>query len=358
MRQDLIKISLLLFVTIINTSCKEVFNPDDIISNQQIPVIQGNIQSGMPPEVKLTWAIPYEGNDVTFINDAQVWITDDVDTYETLENTAPGIYTPSNEDFVGIIGRSYTLHVEMSSGKLYESTPERINPLPEIDSLYAVPTKKTVATFTATGSFVTLEKEGMEINVSLSKETSATCFYRFKTVYVAQTFYILAPNSFNPINVYEWNSDVLDEFYSVDYSVSNNVKQIAKYNAGFFEFRYDSYLSDNSSTAPFTNTWIVTMHIYSVSSNVYQYYHSIGAQLGANDEIFATVPSQVKGNIRCLSDENETVIGIFEAASETISYMAFKWINLYLYRKLELGYYPEVGSGLQQTVPPDFWIVL
>ncbi len=340
-------------------SCKEVFYPDEIISNEQIPVIQGSIHSEMPPEVKLTWAIPYEEKQISYINGAQVWITDDLGAYEALENTAPGIYTPVNAGFTGVLGRTYTLHVEMPSGKVYESTPERISSKPEIDSLFAVPTKRTVTTLSSIGSSVTTIKEGLEINASLSKDTGATCFYRFETDYVAQTEYTLAPYSFNPIKVYEWNSYILDEVYSVDFSFSSSLQQVLpEHNAGFLEFIYNSFLSDEESTAPYTGTWVVTMHIYSISNLVYQYYHSILEQLNATNEIFAPVPSQIKCNVRCTNDDNEKVIGIFEAASETIIYMAFKWIDINKYKKQELDFYPEVGLGITYHVPPAFWIEL
>ena len=90
---------------------------------------------------------------------------------------------------------------------------------------------------------------------------------------------------------------------------------------------------------------------------VYQYYNSIAQQLNAGNSIFAPVPSQIKGNMICVSDPGEKVIGVFEAASETIIYKGFSWKNLDEYKSIILESFPDsVGNGEVMNMQPDFWI--
>ena len=358
MKATAIKISFLLIILLI-LSCKEIFYPDEIISNEGIPVIQGIILEDKTPEVKLTWATYYEDKTLSYITDALVWITDDAGNNETLEETAPGIYTDIGGDFTGVSGRTYTLHVEIpSSGLTYESTPERISLPPDLDSLFAVPVERTVAEVSSLGNLITREKKGLDVKISLSMNSDSTRFFRFQTDILTQITFILNPNSMLPTYVYEWKSSILDKIFSVDYSFFSNSKQVVpEHDAGFLEFVYNGYLSNDESTAPYTDGWAVSMHVYAISNNVYQYYNSIAEQLNAENQIFAPVPSQIKSNVSCVSSENEKVIGVFEAASETIFYKGFSWLNLEAYISKELEYFPEdLGDGTTYNIPPDFWI--
>ncbi|MBN2482488.1 MAG: DUF4249 domain-containing protein [Bacteroidales bacterium] len=357
MKTRAVKISFLLIIPLI-MSCKEVFYPDEIISNNHIPVIQGIVPEGKPPEVKLSWATYYEENSTSCISDALVWITDDAGNNETLEETTPGIYTDVGGGFTGVRGRTYTLHVETPSGMVYESTPERILAPPELDSMFAVPVVKTVTSLSSLGTLITTEKKGLDLNVSFGVHSDSTRFFRFKTDILTQITYILNPNSMLPTYVYEWKSSVLDKVYSVDYSFASGSRQIVpEHYAGFLEFVYNSYLSDDKSTAPYTDGWVVSMHVYAVSGNVYQYYNSIAEQLNANNQIFAPVPSQIKGNMHCTNDKYEKVIGIFEAVSEIIFYRAFSWVNPERHISKDVDDFPDdPGNGVAYNIPPYFWV--
>ena len=90
MKAKVITISSILLSVVLLSSCKEVFYHDEIVSNEKIPVIQGIIIENKQPEVNLTWATYYEENEVSYISDAIVWITDDAGNIETLQETAPG----------------------------------------------------------------------------------------------------------------------------------------------------------------------------------------------------------------------------------------------------------------------------
>jgi hypothetical protein len=64
-------------------------------------------------------------------------------------------------------------------------------------------------------------------------------------------------------------------------------------------------------------------------------------------------------NIRCLSDPNNKVIGVFEASSLTTIYKAFGWKSLTDYSAIDLPYFPDIiHGGTTAAFPPDFWINL
>ena len=70
------------------------------------------------------------------ISGAMVTISDDLGNTTTLEERYPGDYRTDSLLFRGIVGRTYTLHIETTDGDVYESEPCIMYPVPGIDSLY------------------------------------------------------------------------------------------------------------------------------------------------------------------------------------------------------------------------------
>ncbi len=116
-------------------------------------------------------------------------------------------------------------------------------------------------------------------------------------------------------------------------------------------WRSDTY------TAPVIIGYVVSLKVYAISSDVYNYYQSVGAQLNSNDQMFAPVPSQVKSNMQCITHPDLPVIGIFEATSSRTCYKAFRWIDMNTYQSVELESFPDdIQAGSKLYFPPDFWI--
>ena len=88
-------------------------------------------------------------------------------------------------------------------------------------------------------------------------------------------------------------------------------------------------------SAPIIIGWVISFKVYAISSDVYNYYQSVGAQLNSTDQMFAPVPSQVKSNIHCTTHPEQPVIGLFEATSSRTYYKAFRWINMDTYEYVE-----------------------
>ena len=360
--RPVLNIILCLVSIMVVCSCKEVYDPDEIISNEKIPVVLGNINAGDPPEVILSWAIGFDNNKTSYIHDAQVWITDDAGNYENMEETMLGKYIPVNENFTGVMGRTYTLHVETAEGDLYESTPERIYSGAQLDSLFAVAVDRTRYIRTATGDLFPRPEEGLDIKLSLSKETDSTYYFRFKTDVLKEILYIVTVD--DPLvddtttYLYEWQSSTRGDFYDVRYTYPGVLKQVVpEQYLGYLDFIYSPWLATEERSAPLTYAWIISAHVYSISENVYRYYHSVEKQLDGKERIFAPVPAQIETNLLCVNDYGKKIMGVFEATSENVFYKAFHWIESGKFKSKALDSFPEdLGNGQILGDPPDFWI--
>jgi hypothetical protein len=335
-------------------SCREVYYPEDLESNEDIPVIQAIIMNNQMPEVKIYWAVDYESDEIRYVSDADITMTDEFGTVTGFYESWSGHYYGN---ITGIEGRTYTLRIVFDDGREFRSTPQLLQFAPQVDSLYVSPGKHSEYQYGASGKPVYTHMQGLFVKTDLSSVYPNTLYYRFNTRVVKLSSYTVDINSPSSYSVYLWETTNLDDSYSVNRSVTlDNTQVLYKHPAGFLRYYYDPSLQTSTSTAPYTDSWVITQSIYSISTDVYNYYNSVGNLLNGSDRIFSPVASQVKSNIFCVSDPKEKVIGLFEASSLTTIYRAFGWKGLDKYRFKNLDYYPDVGTGSQDRYPPYFWI--
>jgi len=350
---------LLVVVIITITSCREVYFPDDIRSLEHTLIIEGMICEGFSPEVSISYAMGYYENTQIPLSNVTVFITDNSGNQVELPEESAGSYRPVSDEFTGVNGRVYTLHVNTPDGNEYESDPVKINEKPVIDSIYARLGELDVYSYNSDGEPVTKTKiqNGFYLFTDLSAETNSTVYYRFNTSVIKLFSYLIQPPMApQASSIYIWERPaVIDDFYSVDFIIANNGRQILpEHKIGYLQWidnppRY----AITSSTTP----WVLILKVYAISAGVYDYYHSIDRQLNSDNQMFAPVPSQIKTNIHCVNDPARTVSGVFEASSMAVSYKAFLFINKNMFRSKILTTFPDyLESGSQSGDPPDFWV--
>jgi hypothetical protein len=95
---------------------------------------------------------------------------------------------------------------------------------------------------------------------------------------------------------------------------------------GFAYFINDETTVTEISEARTSIGWVIYCDVYSISPQTYLYYKKIQDFLTDDSKIFDPMPSQITGNIKCVSDTNKVVLGNFEVASGQRKYYAFCWV--------------------------------
>ena len=173
-----------LFVT---PGCVKHFIPG-INQDQDLLVVEGLItdQSGKS-NVKLTASTPLGmRSEAKPLNGCDVIVSDNFGNNYSLHESQDGIYTP-DRTFEGIIGRSYTLHIQTdpSRGSLsYQSSPVMMEPVPPIDSVYY---KKRVLSQIAPDSPTA---EGCQVYLSTHDPENSCRYFRWE---FAETWEIQIP---------------------------------------------------------------------------------------------------------------------------------------------------------------------
>ncbi len=352
-------------------ACQEVYYPDDIDSTQQIPVIEGYINDGAGPYmVELFWATAFDGGKNEPIKDARVTISDNFGNSTVLTEAGNGRYLSNTQDIIGTPGRLYALRVEFEDGSIYESTPTLMHPPEEIDTVYAEIGEKEYVSKNYSGELMINIREGLHVFFDLNDDSDDKRFFRLSNRLVTQTYhYVYVPTYpdsldsnivvFEPVIVYCWTKSGLDELINIKSTFNTITGQVIKrHNLGFLPYNYSPFWQDSFTTPKTPDGWIVTTSAYSITEDAYDYYNSVIKQITAEERIFDPVPSQIKGNIHCISDTTKIVLGLFEVASRTVKHTAFNWSPLKdEYDILNLPEYSApLSNSCQDSIMPEFWI--
>jgi Domain of unknown function (DUF4249) len=104
---------------------------DGMITDEPGPYTIKLSRSTSPEKFFLKFAKPVEG--------AKITLVDDIGTSEVLTENQPGIYQTKADVMQGVIGRSYSIKIETKDGNVYQSTPDTMKPVGDLDSLYYEP---------------------------------------------------------------------------------------------------------------------------------------------------------------------------------------------------------------------------
>lgn len=126
------------FAAILLGSCLDRINID--IPNSDLPiVVDGFITDEPGPyKVQITRALPLNA-DLNFrrpVSANKVTIFDNAGNSEQLIEVGIGFYQTRTNGIRGVVGREYFIRIETRDGKVYESIPDKMNPVGKVDSIY------------------------------------------------------------------------------------------------------------------------------------------------------------------------------------------------------------------------------
>ena len=278
--------------------CKVPYDPPLKTSGTSYLVVEGYINSnGEPTNIKLsrtrniTW-----GDTASYINEsgALVVIEDNQNDSYPLYQSGGGNYTGSynlNTSF------KYRLHVTTADNKQYLSDFVACKQSPPIDNIGWK-----------------FNDKGVQIFVNTHDPANNTIFYRwnytetweFHSEYFSEVQYnrdsTVTPRVF-PVYVCYKTHDATNILVGSSEKLKDDVIHEAPL----------AFIPDHDKRLSVLYSTIVTQ--FALDSNAYQYWNAMKGNTENVGSIFGTQPNQVTGNIHCMSDPTEPVIGYISAGS-------------------------------------------
>ena len=345
-------------------SCQEKYDDPSIKSAAEIVVVRGLITDDEGPySVFVSHTIPFNEKEPTVYADAlgiegaEVIISDDKGNSEVLSEAGKGHYVTSEGGIRGIAGNTYTLSVTTPDGDNYQSKPCLLRPAPEIVSVYPVNTEEFVLVNNYPDPPTLQKRQGVGIFADIAGLSDHDTFYRFGIRIIKETrhLYFMTPP------IYCWSTTHI-----------NNEKNllVTDHIAGdSIIMHHVTFLTPDVFPSDYEQTWahtmyldgrIVALDIYALSREIYDYYSNFYKQLSAENRIFDPVPTNLAGNMYCLNDPSQTVLGIFEASGKSYMNCIVKF-NAGNPKAMyeEVGYVPQdIAHGCQESIQPDFYKII
>ena len=273
-------------------------------------VVEGSISTDPGPyTVKLSYSGKFSNTvqasrdttQIFYITDAKVSIKDDLGDSTSLVWVNNGTYQSTDSNFIGIVGRSYTLSIYLSNGKTYVSTPEMISAVPPIDSV-------TVA---YDSSYISgVRPTQLIISTNVHDPAGIRNFYRW-------TSYGYIPRKSWGAPCFFGNPPCNDPFsctcsaFCVQLLLNNQITVLSdKYIDG------QQILNQPVFYSPvyWKGTHYIEIKQASITQEDYIFWEQYLAQTNRTGSILDPLPSSLIGNIHNTKDSTDLVLGYFEAS--------------------------------------------
>jgi hypothetical protein len=286
------QILLLLLLSIIN-SCIVEYIPK-ISEEKEILVVEGLItdQPGTDT-IRLSKTRPLGKIKAEPLKKCKVSISDDLEQIYWLKELKPGIYITDSANFKGVIGRSYTLHIQTTTEAVnysYESFPMEMKPVPPIDSIY-------------------YEKKS---------------FMKWPLDYEGCLIYLDTHDPSDICKLYRWEFTETWEFhipYDVPYNVCwfiNNSDDIFIRNTSFLaEDRIIKYpiLTITDPIDRLKIKYSILIRQYSLNEDEYLYWERLKNLVELGGGLYDIIPSTIPNNIYCVENSLQKVCGYFSVSA-------------------------------------------
>ncbi len=346
---------------LIISACIDVYDPN-IKTNKDYLVFEGMINTEPGPYVlTISHTSTYGNNQVYLPESGAICEIRDKDgqSYAMLE-TKPGTYATQDAGLTGQTGKTYTLHVMTKEGKEYQSDEETIMPAAAIDTLYTA--EKSIEYLSGSqGSQQTMTDYGYDLYLNLSGHSSDGGYYMYNVSVILQ-YMVSYTVGIQYYDTYCWKR--LSTSHDITILQTRSLKQDAFRGFRLLYFSKDTsgmqFLVNRYPGSTFVvhpNGYIAIVRQYSISEDYYSFLERLQNETSNQNRLFDPAVDQITGNIHCISDPGETVLGYFSASSVTSRavFLAKKQYNTLVQRMLpQLPIIPP--DDYTDFSPPDFWI--
>ena len=324
MKHKLQFLTILFIIMLAFGTCVEPFTPEINYNPEKQIVVEGLItdQTG-PFRIRVTrpdnvynYQNLYKFDPVT---DADVFISDQSENAFHLYYTDNGWYETEDKNLRGIVGDTYILHVNDSEGSQYESTPQQISEVADIDSVYYKEEDRTQIT----GKDVSIEKW---LSVYLNTHASSDVVHYFKWEFV-ETWEFNMPTQMRVLkHVFPLECDcMVDSIYTIvvevdpekshcwisESSKSIMVKSTANNLVG--EVQGFPIISIGPGDDRLSIRYSILVKQYVLTKEMYDFFALLRDLNENNGSMYDKNPSPVNSNISCC-DNGKRALGYFFAS--------------------------------------------
>ena len=293
-----LKYILITIVILTGFACKERFEPNLPSAKQQYLVMEGVLNVSGPTSIRLTLTSPLNAFGFTGITNAQVIVEGRDNTTRQLTHTTSGTYVSPNLNL--ILANEYRLRIRIPSGKEYLSDYVMARQTPPIDS---IGWKRNA--------------QGVRLYVNTDDPSGNTRYYRWdfdetweiRSYYYSRQIYIRTTNSVRDRTLAE------DVHFGWKYNYSKNILIGSSAQLGQDVIFEAPATFINDGDEKLAVRYSILMRQYAMDKAGYEFFYQMKRNTETLGTIFDPQPAELYGNIRCINDPAEPVIGYVSAST-------------------------------------------
>jgi hypothetical protein len=283
-------------------SCKKVYKPQLVSVSTNFLVVDGPIVSGDSTFIRLSRTTSL--SDTTRSKAelrATVSVESDQNTLYPLIDKGKGLYILGITNFSA--ARKYRLNIKTSNGSIYQSDFVSMKVTPPIDSIYIKQTDPKEITFYADAHDV----------------TNNTRYYRwdYKDTWAYVPIYHTGYNYKNGVLSYVPPDD--PDNLSVCYRWSNSTALILGSTVKLADdvMKQQQLFSITTASEKIAHVYTIQLRQYALTKEGFEYYQNLKKNTEQIGSIFDSQPTILTGNIHCITNPVEMVVGFISASTIT-----------------------------------------
>jgi hypothetical protein len=299
----------------------------NVVSEEGLIVVEGGITDQQGPYVVNLFRSVGLYNDLEkrpAVTGAFVYVIDDEGNQERLKDDVPGIFV-SGPTFKPEYGKSYYLRIEAFDGKIYESAPQVLLPVDDIDRIYFEFEDRV-----DTGVEGTENNAGFNVYIDANITTGVKYVrWNWNGVYEVLTFpekrMVNAGEAGRvpdprPCSGWAVVQGVLTQLGSC-YCCNCWVTEYSRFpEVGDVDFFGGSASRIKVGYVPatkqlFYSKYRVEVVQSSISKEVYDYWSLVKVQKEGGSSLFQPASAKIKGNVKCINDAGAEIFGLFTVSS-------------------------------------------
>ena len=298
-----------------------------------------------PHEVRLSRSSTINGYAGIPENGATIKLFDDRGNSVDLTEKGGGLYVTPNS-FSGEIGTKYKLSITLKDGKEYESEFVELIDVPNLTDIKA---ERGVKQATQT----TPEAKGYQFYIDLDATNTTQKYYRWE---MNDTWEIRMPYYITDY----WTGDtLLPVGFPTRCWRSSKIQEIYIANTDDYESKKITNFPVTFTTDETEKLWIkysLEVKQYALSEKGYYFWKGMLDNSQQKGTLFDKQPYQVIGNLKCLSNPDEIVLGFFEASAVKAKRIMIKSENLITPTSFELCKKIPASELTEQHYYRQFWM--
>lgn len=258
------------------------------------------------------------------VTGAFVYIIDESGTKHRLKDDVPGIFV-SDPGFKAEYGKSYYLRIEAYDGKVYESRPDVLRPVDDIDNVYFEFEDK-----------VDTDPDNPENNAGFNVYLDATInsnvdYVRWSWSGIYEVLTYPEKRMVNageagrvpdprPCSGYQIVNGLLTQTspcaccscWVSQYSRAPEVGDVGFYGGKVSRYKI-AYIP--ASRDLFLKQYYIQVQQSSISKEVYDYWKLVKVQKEGGTSLFQPTSAKIKGNLQCVNDPTAEIFGLFSVSA-------------------------------------------